>query len=336
MNWNQQTAVVTGACGFIGSHLVEALVARGAKVKALALYSARGSNGWLDSIAPEARAAIEIVQGDVRDTELVRNLVGEGDVVFHLAALIGIPYSYQAPRSYVETNIQGTLNILEAVRQKQARRALVVSTSEVYGTALRVPIDEQHPLQAQSPYSATKIAAETMAESFFRAFGTPVTVVRPFNTFGPRQSARAVIPTIIMQILGGAKALKLGDPTPTRDFTFVADTAEGMIRLAECEAAVGRVVNIGTGRDVSIGEVARIAQSVMGCADSIPLDTDSRRLRPEASEVRRLCAGNALLRELTGWAPPFRLEEGLKLTADWMKTWLKKDGSGYDPERYYV
>jgi dTDP-glucose 4,6-dehydratase len=284
----------------------------------------------MDDTPKELRQNIRIVPGDLRDTECVRRLIRSGDTVFHLAALIGIPYSYEAPRSYVDTNITGTLNVLEAARQAGAQKVLVVSTSEVYGTALRVPIDEDHPLQAQSPYSATKIAAEKIAESFYRSFEQPVTIVRPFNTFGPRQSARAVIPTILMQLLGGANELRLGDPTTTRDFSYVADTVEGMIRLASCYAATGRVVNIGTGHDVSIQHVADVAQQLIGHRAAIRTDAD--RVRPAASEVRRLCADNRLLKKLTGWVPPSRLEEGLQLTIEWMRHEMHR----YDPEKYYV
>jgi nucleoside-diphosphate-sugar epimerase len=258
------------------------------------------------------------------------DLVQPGDVVFHLAALIGIPYSYAAPRSYVETNINGTMNLLEAARRREAARLLVVSTSEVYGTAQFVPITEEHPLQGQSPYSASKIGAEKLAESYAKSFELPVTVVRPFNTFGPRQSPRAVIATILMQLMHGVKELMLGDPSTTRDFNYVADTAEGMIRLAACPDACGRAVNIGTGTEVSIQQVVEQAQAVTGC--SVAIRQDPARIRPVASEVRRLCADNQLLKELTGWTPPSRLEEGLRYTAEWMK----EQAGRYDPQRYYI
>jgi NAD dependent epimerase/dehydratase len=330
MNWKGQPVVVTGACGFIGSHLVEDLVRRGAAVRALTFYNARGSNGWLDDTSAEAKKSVHTIAGDLRDTEFVRRLIRADDMVFHLAALIGIPYSYEAPRSYIDTNITGTLNVLEAARREGAKRTLVISSSEVYGTALRVPIDEDHPLQAQSPYSATKIAAEKIAESYYRSFGMPVTIIRPFNTFGPRQSARAVIPTILMQLITGKPEIRLGDPTTTRDFNYVSDTVEGLVRLAECEAAIGRVVNIGTGTDVSIQHVAETAQRLLNC--QAPLVTDPGRTRPPGSEVRRLCADNALLLSLTGWRPPSRMEDGLLRTIDW----LKKEIGRYDPEKYYV
>jgi len=266
----------------------------------------------------------------VRDVEQMYSLVREGETVFHLAALIGIPYSYKAPRSYVETNVTGTLNILEAARRNNAQRVLVTSTSEVYGTALRVPIGEDHPLQAQSPYSASKIAADKLAESFIRSFDLPATIVRPFNTFGPRQSPRAVIPTILMQAMAGGGKIKLGDATTTRDFNYVADTVEGFIRLASCDAARGQTVNIGTGVEISVADLAGIAGRI--CGKTLEIEVDSGRIRPSASEVRRLCADASLLRSLTGWCPPSRLEEGLRLTMEWMK----QEGMRHDPDKYYV
>jgi NAD dependent epimerase/dehydratase len=321
--------LVTGACGFIGSHLTEALVKGGAKVRALAFYNARGSLGWIEDMPHEVRNSVEVISGDVRDTEQIGSVIGEGDVVFHLAALIGIPYSYVAPRSYVETNVTGTLNVLEACRRNKAAKVLVTSTSEVYGSALRVPIDEDHPLQAQSPYSATKIAAEKLAESYIRSFDLPAVIVRPFNTFGPRQSARAVIPTLLMQIAGGAGDVSLGDVSTTRDFNYVLDTVDGFIRLAACDNAIGRTVNIGTGVEVSIARLADIAQEISGV--KIRLTRDEQRIRPCASEVRRLCADASLLKTLTGWAPKVGIEEGLRMTLEWMK-----EGHGeYDTQRYY-
>ncbi|MDD2236152.1 MAG: SDR family NAD(P)-dependent oxidoreductase [Kiritimatiellae bacterium] len=325
-----KTAVVTGACGFIGSHLAEELVRRGAHVKALALYDARGARGWLDQIDPALACEMEIISGDIRDAEQMRRLIRKDDVVFHLAALIGIPYSYIAPRSYVQTNIEGTLNVLEAAREAGAARVMNMSTSEVYGSALRVPIDEDHPLQGQSPYSASKIGAEKMTESYVKSFALPAVTVRAFNTFGPRQSPRAVIPTILMQLLAGEKELHLGNLHSTRDFNFVADTVEGLIRLAACEAAIGRAVNIGTGAEITIAQLAENAQRAVGHTASIIEKQD--RMRPEHSEVQRLCADASLLHSLTGWTPPPRLEEGLRLTADWMKTELTR----YEPQRYYV
>ena len=330
MNWNGHTAVVTGACGFIGSHLTEELVRRGAKVKALALYNPRGSLGWIEDLDQEIRKSVEAISGDVRDSDQMRNLVEAGSTVFHLAALIGIPYSYASPRSYVDTNVTGTLNMLEAARANGVRRLMITSTSEVYGTALQVPIPESHPLQGQSPYSASKIGADKLAESYHLSFNLPVTTMRPFNTFGPRQSARAVIPTILMQLINGATELKLGDPTTTRDFTYVKDTVEGMIRLAECEAAIGQTVNIGTGTDISIETTAKLAMKIT--EQDAEIITDSQRIRPENSEVRRLQADASLLEELTGWKPPVRIEYGMAQVAEWMKNQM----AIYDADRYYI
>lgn len=330
MKWNGQKVFVTGGCGFIGSHLVEALVRRGAQVQALALYNPAGSYGWLGDLAADVKDSVEIISGDVRDGDHMRRLVSPGSVVFHLAALIGIPYSYVSPRSYHDTNITGTLNLLEAAREKEARRLLITSTSEVYGTARSVPISEAHPLQGQSPYAASKIAADKLAESYALSFNLPVTTMRPFNTFGPRQSPRAVIPTITLQLLNGARELKLGDPTTTRDFTLVHDTVEGMIRLAECDRAAGQTVNIGTGVDVSIEETARLLMKITGREAAIVCDT--QRIRPAHSEVRRLQADASLLETLTGWKPPARLEEGLARVAEWMTEQTKN----YDAQRYYI
>lgn len=330
MNWTAQTAVVTGACGFIGSHLVEELARRGANVKALAFYNPRGSLGWIEDLADDVRENVEVISGDVRDGDQMRTLVESGSTVFHLAALIGIPYSYVSPRSYVDTNVTGTLNLLEAARANGVRRLLVTSTSEVYGTALQVPIPESHPLQGQSPYSASKIGADKLAESYALSFDMPVTTMRPFNTFGPRQSARAVIPTIVMQLLNGADKLKLGDPSTTRDFTYVKDTVEGMIRLAECDAAVGQTVNIGTGTDISIEDTARLAMKVTG--QQAEIVSDAQRIRPENSEVRRLQADASLLEKLTGWKPQMRVEYGIGQVAEWMQTRMGE----YDADRYYI
>lgn len=329
MNLAGKPVLVTGACGFIGSHLAEALVRQGARTRALAFYSARGSTGWIEDLPRDIRESVEVIPGDVRDTEQMVRIVREGDTVFHLAALIGIPYSYIAPRSYVETNVTGTLNVLEACRQKHVARVLVTSTSEVYGSALSVPIGEDHPLQAQSPYSATKISAEKLAESYIRSFDLPAVIVRPFNTFGPRQSARAVIPTILMQILSGAEEASLGDLATTRDFNYVSDTIDAFMRIAVCKQAVGRTINIGTGVEISIAQLVETAQQVAG--HRIRVKMDEQRIRPAASEVRRLCADASLLKQWTGWAPSCRLEEGLRLTLEWMK----KGGTGYDSQRYY-
>ncbi len=332
MNWRNKNVFVTGACGFIGSHLVEALVKQGAKVKALVYYNAWGSNGWLDDIDEDVKKSVDIVSGDVRDKEQMQKLINEGDYVFHLAALIGIPYSYYAPRSYFEVNALGTMNILEAVREKKAASLVITSTSEVYGTARFVPISEDHPLQAQSPYSASKIAAEKLAESYFASFASPVIIARPFNTFGPRQSPRAVIPTILMQLARNVKEIHIGDRRPTRDFNYVEDTVEGLMRLSLCgKSAFGKPVNIGTGKEISIGELVELAMEISGRKAKIVVD--KKRLRPAKSEVMRLCADSSKLKKLTGFVPPARLKEGLAKTFKWM---CEKERMGYDARKYYI
>ncbi len=309
--------VVTGADGFIGSHLTEALVAHGCEVTAFCYYNSFNSLGWLDTIPAETAAQLRIFMGDVRDPNGVRESLKDADVVFHLAALIGIPFSYHSPDSYVDTNVKGTLNVLQAARDLDLERVVVTSTSEVYGTALYVPIDEKHPRQGQSPYSATKIGGDAMAEAFYRSFDLPVVTVRPFNTYGPRQSARAVIPTIITQLLAGVSELKLGSVTPTRDLNYVADTAAGFIALAECDAAVGRDVNVGNGREISVGDLAQKLIEITGAEARIV--TDEVRLRPGKSEVERLLASNELARELSGWEPHVSLDEGLGRTVEWFR-----------------
>ncbi len=308
--------LVTGADGFIGSHLVEALVAEGASVRAFAYYNSLGQWGWLEDLAPEVQAAVEVFPGDIRDPRRVAEAVRGRAIVFHLASLIAIPYSYHAPDSYVQTNIGGALNLLNACRDHGVERLLHTSTSEVYGTALRVPIDESHPLQGQSPYSASKIGADMLAESYHRAFGVPVAIVRPFNTYGPRQSARAVIPTILAQLLAGAEEIRLGALSPTRDFNYVADTARGFVLLGQCPRAVGGVTNLASGREVSIGELARLCMAVTGRQARIVCEAE--RLRPADSEVERLLGDAGRARELTGFAPAHTLEEGLALTAQWV------------------
>jgi NAD dependent epimerase/dehydratase len=307
------TALVTGADGFIGSHLVELLVAEGFDVKALAQYNSFNSWGWLEHVA--CRGEIEVLSGDVRDSHHCRHITRGVDVVFHLAALIAIPYSYVAPESYVDTNVKGTLNICQAALANGVKRVIHISTSEVYGTARYVPIDEQHPLQAQSPYSASKIGADAVAMSFHNAFDLPLTIARPFNTYGPRQSARAVIPTIISQIAGGAKQIKLGDPTPTRDFNYVADTCRGLLALARCDRAVGETVNIGSNSEISIGDTLALIRELMG--SDVELLEDVQRLRPERSEVFRLWCDNRKMRELTGFQPMHDLRSGLRATIGW-------------------
>ncbi len=313
MSFQGMKILVTGADGFIGSHLTELLVQSGAKVKALSYYNSFNSWGWLEDLT--CLKEIEIVSGDVRDPHFCKHLTKDVDIVFHLAALIAIPYSYVAPDSYVDTNIRGTLNICQAALDNGCRRVIHTSTSEVYGTARYVPIDENHPLQPQSPYSASKIGADALAMSFFNAFGLPLTIARPFNTYGPRQSARAVIPTIITQIASGRKTIKLGDVTPTRDFNYVADTCEGFIALAQCDAAIGKTVNIGSNFEISIGDTLNLIREIMG--SDVEFLTEEQRLRPEQSEVFRLWCDNALIHELTGFAPAHTLREGLAKTIDW-------------------
>lgn len=305
--------LVTGADGFIGSHLTELLVAHGAKVRATCLYNSFNDWGWLDGAS--CLDQIEIVTGDIRDAHFVKTAVRDCDVVFHLAALIAIPYSYVAPDSYVQTNITGTLNVLQAARELGVARIVHTSTSEVYGTARRVPIDEAHPLQPQSPYSATKISADAVAHSFFNSFALPVTIARPFNTYGPRQSARAVIPTIITQIAAGSRSIRLGSLHPTRDFNYVEDTCRGFIGLAECDAAVGQTVNIGSNTEISIGDLASLIIELMGSRVSI--ETDEVRKRPDASEVERLVCDNSRIRDLTGYQPQIDIREGLSRTIAW-------------------
>lgn len=308
-----KNVLVTGADGFIGSHLCEALAAGGAQVRALAQYNSFNDWGWLEGLA--GRDGIEIRTGDVRDPFFCRALTKDVDTVFHLAALIAIPYSYIAPQAYVETNVTGTLNICQAALDAGVSRLVHTSTSEVYGTARRVPIGEDHPLQPQSPYSASKIGADAMAMSYHHAFDLPVTVARPFNTYGPRQSARAVIPTIISQIAAGARRLKLGDTRPTRDFNYVADTCAGLIALAACDAALGRTVNIGSNREISIAETVAAIKEIM--ASEIEVVEEPARLRPDGSEVQRLCCDNTLIRELTGFEPRVSLAAGLARTIEW-------------------
>ena len=309
--------LVTGADGFIGSHLVEMLLAQGCDVRAFVYYNSFNSWGWLDSLAPEVLRNLDVVSGDIRDPNGVEAAMQDCAVVFHLAALIAIPFSYNSPDSYVDTNIKGTLNVLQAARKIGCERVLITSTSEVYGTAQYTPIDEKHPFQGQSPYSATKIGADRLAEAFYRSFSTPIVIVRPFNTYGPRQSARAVIPTIITQLLLGATQLQLGSLTPTRDFNYVADTVSGFISLAQTDAAVGKEINIATGQEHSIGDVARFLLQQINPQATIL--TDEQRLRPEASEVMRLLGDNTLITTLTDWRPKYNLEAGLSATIAWFR-----------------
>ncbi|WP_415238029.1 SDR family NAD(P)-dependent oxidoreductase [Seleniivibrio woodruffii] len=331
MDLKGKSVLLTGACGFIGSHLAEKLVRRGCRLKAFVYYNSFGSNGWLEDLPAEILSEIEIFSGDIRDPNGVRTAMKGMQAVFHLAALIGIPYSYHSPDSYVDTNIKGTLNVLQAARDFETEKVLVTSTSEVYGTAIYAPIDEKHPRQGQSPYSATKIGADVLSESFYRSFSLPVTIVRPFNTFGPRQSARAVIPTIITQLLAGRKEVRLGLLSPKRDMVFVGDTAEAFCRIAECEGTAGREINIATGREISIGELADKIKNMINPDASIV--SDEKRLRPEASEVMRLMGDNRLLKELTGFAPSDDLEQGLAATTEWFR---RRGLQGYKTDIYNI
>lgn len=326
----QNKVLVTGADGFIGSHLTEQLVRSGRNVRAMALYNSFGTFGWLDSLPKEIKDEIEIIPGDIRDPNGVREMMRGVDSVFHLAALIAIPFSYHSPDSYVDTNVKGTLNVLQAARDLGTSRVLVTSTSEVYGTAQYVPIDEKHPYQGQSPYSATKIGADRIAESFYRSFGSPVTIVRPFNTYGPRQSARAVIPTIITQLLSGMTEIKLGSLTPTRDFNFVLDTAAGFMALEKCEKAIGEEVNIATGVEISIGELAE--ELIRQINPEARIICDEQRLRPEKSEVNRLLGDNRKIKSLTDWEPKYDLAAGLAATIEWLRGNL----ASYKPEIYNI
>lgn len=327
MSWNGKSVLVTGAGGFIGSHLTEELVRAGAQVRALVHYNALGTWGWLDS--SPLKGEVEVVAGDIIDRDSVKQAVLGREVVFHLAALIAIPYSYRAPSSYVRTNVEGTLNVLQAARDLGVSRLVHTSTSEVYGTARYAPIDEAHPLQGQSPYSASKIGADKLAEAFHLSFGLPVVTVRPFNTFGPRQSARAVIPTIITQCLSG-DSVRLGNLSPTRDLNFVANTVDGFLRAGEAAEVEGRTINLGSNREISIGDLAHLIAKMTG--RSVRIESEGRRLRPEKSEVGRLLADNRLAGELLGWQPAVSLEEGLELTIAWMREHL----SGYRPGAYSV
>lgn len=305
--------LVTGGDGFIGSHLTEMLVKEGYNVKALSQYNSFGSWGWLDGI--DCRREVEVVSGDVRDPHYCKHITKNIDTVFHLAALIAIPYSYVAPDSYVDTNVKGTLNICQAALENGVERVIHTSTSEVYGTAQYVPIDEKHPLQAQSPYSASKIGADAMAMSFFNAFDLPLTIARPFNTYGPRQSARAVIPTIISQIASGKKQIQLGDVTPTRDFNYVADTCRGFLELARCDKAIGETVNIGSNFEISVGDTLNLIRELMN--SDVEFLTDEQRLRPGKSEVFRLWCDNTKIRDLTGFEPEYDIRAGLQATVEW-------------------
>ena len=324
--WSGRRVVVTGAEGFIGSHLVDALLADGADVSAFVHYTPSGSGGWLRQRDGDVR----IIAGDVRDGDRVMAALEGAEVVFHLAALVGIPYSYECPESYVQTNVTGTCNVLNAARRRGVERVVHTSTSEAYGTPRYVPIDEAHPLQPQSPYAASKVGADMLALSFHRSFGLPVAVVRPFNTYGPRQSTRAVIPTILAQLCAGAEEVRVGATWPTRDFNYVTDTVAGFLAVAGCDRALGEVVNVGSGREVSVGELVGMLGDVTGRTPAVT--TDPRRLRPSSSEVERLLCDNRRIREWAGWEPQVPLEEGLRRTAEWVR-----DNLGlFDPAAYHV
>ncbi|MEY2398529.1 MAG: hypothetical protein QOJ00_1703 [Actinomycetota bacterium] len=323
-DWGGVPVLVTGGEGFIGSHLVEMLVAAGANVRVLSYYTSFGRAGWLEQ--SDVRASVEVMPGDVRDAGRVREAVDGRDVVFHLAALIGIPYSYVAPESYIQTNVQGSFNVADACRRAGVSRLVHTSTSETYGTAQFVPITEEHPMQPQSPYSASKIGGDMMVLSLHHAFELPVAVARPFNTYGPRQSTRAVIPTILSQLIGGATEVKLGSLTPTRDFNYATDTAAGMMAIAQCDACVGSVTNIGSGEEITIGELAQLLIEAVGADAKVVIDES--RVRPEGSEVDRLLADNTKIRNLTGWSPQVSLREGLSRTADWIRDHLAELETG--------
>ncbi|KEH98039.1 NAD-dependent 4,6-dehydratase LegB [Clostridium massiliodielmoense] len=318
MNWNGKKVLVTGAEGFIGSHLTERLVELGADVTALVQYNSFNNWGWIDTFDKNVKDNIKVITGDVREYDNVKRMVSGQEVIMHLAALIAIPYSYLSPMAYVRTNVEGTTNILEACREeKNIQKIVHTSTSETYGTALYVPIDEKHPMQGQSPYSASKIGADKMAESFYRSFNLPIATIRPFNTYGPRQSARAVIPTIISQVLAGKREIKLGSLTPTRDFNYVKDTAEAFIKIAESDKTIGEVINAGSNYEITIGETAKKIIQLIG--HDVKVLCDEERIRPEKSEVNRLWADNTKIKNLTDWTPKYSIDEGLRETIEWIK-----------------
>lgn len=318
---NAKKILVTGADGFIGSHLTEALVRAGHNVRTFVLYNSFGSRGWLDHVSPDVARSVDVFSGDIRDPQGVRQAVKDCDIILHLAALIAIPYSYHSPDTYIDTNVKGTLNIVQAARDSGAARVICTSTSEVYGTAQFVPITEEHPLQPQSPYSASKIGADNIALSFYKSFNAPVTILRPFNTFGPRQSARAIIPTIICQIAAGARTIKLGALHPTRDFSYVDDTVQGFIQAAFAPGLEGEVVHTGSGHEISIGDLAQLIADIMGV--EIIIETDQQRLRPEKSEVDRLLADTSRAQKLLKWNPVYAgrdgFRKGLEKTVEWFR-----------------
>lgn len=324
----QKRVLVTGAAGFIGSHLTEALAAEGHQVRAMVHYNFQSNWGWLETLPRQLQEDIEVFPADICDPYAVRKAVDECDTVFHLASLIAIPYSYRAPASYVDTNVKGTLNVLQACLDAEVSRVVHTSTSETYGTAQYVPIDEAHPLVGQSPYAASKIAADKLAESYYLSFGLPVATIRPFNTFGPRQSARAVIPTIISQALSGAETIRLGALHPVRDLNYVIDTVAGFLAVARTDGAVGTVTTIGRGEGISIGDLAHLILEM--CGSNAPIECQSDRLRPDNSEVQQLVCGNHKARDLLGWTPQHSLREGLDATVEWMRAYLHR----YKPGLY--
>jgi NAD dependent epimerase/dehydratase len=316
MNWENKTVLITGAEGFIGSHLTERLLSLGARVKAFIMYNSFNKWGWIDTFQPDEVNRLHVFCGDIREADILKSALQDVDIVFHLAALIAIPYSYTSPSSYIKTNIEGTLNLLQTAQGHKVEKVIHTSTSEVYGTAQYVPIDEKHPLQAQSPYSASKIGADMIAESFYRSFDLPVTTVRPFNTYGPRQSARAVIPTLIVQMLKSDK-IQLGSLHPVRDFTYVTDTVEGFIKAAEADAINGEVLNLGTANGITIGKLAEKMMKMLG--KGVAIECEEKRVRPSKSEVNRLICNNQKAKALTGWEPKVGLDEGLEKTINWFK-----------------
>jgi len=332
MKLQNRRVLVTGAGGFIGSHLVEALIKKGCKVRAFIHYNSFNRWGWLDYIDKKIKDYIEVFVGDVRDPNGVRESIKNVDIIFHLAALIGIPYSYHSPDNYIDTNIKGTLNILQAVRQSKVKKVIHTSTSEVYGTAQFVPITENHPINPQSPYAATKAGADLLVLAFYRSFNLPISIIRPFNTYGPRQSARAVIPTIVSQIKSKKKKIRLGSNRPTRDMTYVKDIVEAFIKVAEYDSSVGEVINIGSNFDISIGNLANLIMKLMNI--KLEIITDEARIRPENSEVEKLLADTRKAKELLGWVPKYVLEDGLKETIEWFSN--PENLKFYKPDIYNI
>jgi len=316
MNWQEKKVLITGAEGFIGSHLTERLVELGADVTALVQYNSFNKWGWIDTFDKNIKENIKVVTGDIREYDGLKRIVRGQEVVLHLAALIAIPYSYLSPMAYVKTNVEGTTNVLEACREYGVEKIVHTSTSEAYGTALYVPIDEKHPMQGQSPYSASKIGADKMAESYYKSFNMPIVTIRPFNTYGPRQSARAIIPTIISQILAGKSEIKLGSLTPTRDFNFVKDTVDAFIKVAESPKTIGEVINAGSNYEITIEDTVRKIIRIIG--KDVKILCDDERIRPKNSEVNRLWADNTKIKELTGWQPNYCIDKGLEVTVDWI------------------